>query len=247
MFRAIRNWQVNGKARHLVGLFAFEFVVIVLGVLTAQAVADWSKNRTAQRDMLKNKERADAQIAFLAATSIAYGRIIPCMERRIIGVMRGASGTGDVDSKFLVRPILWNYPYTDLTSESLLNLRAHFGDQVSENYERIAVYAGRSNLLIVSLANDWEALSIISPDSGEVGPGDRQEARILASRMRSTLRSLEKMSDNIVYRARSLGVTPRLKADQRLPEGCADLWRWGSVLYDPQDVPANRDRPQPSA
>jgi len=154
MFRAIRNWQHSGKARQLVGLFAFEFVVIVLGVLTAQAVSDWSRERAAHREMLANKERADAQIAFLAATSIAYGRVIPCMEQRVIRVMKGASGPGSVDPVMLVRPILWNFPYTDLTSESLLNVRRYFGDQTSENYERVAVYAERSNLMIIALANE---------------------------------------------------------------------------------------------
>lgn len=238
---------MNDRARHLGGLFAFEFVVIVLGVLTAQADSDWSKNRAAQRDMLANKERADAQIAFLAAISIAYGRVIPCMKQRIVGVMRDSSGTDQVDPQFLVRPILWNLPYNEFTSESLLNLRGTFGPVVSDHYERIAHYANRSNNLVESLANDWEALSIISPDSGAVGQGDRQQARILASRMLSTLRSLGKTSSNIAFRAQNLGVAPTLKPGQRLPVNCADLWRWNAVLYDSEDVPADRDRPRPSA
>jgi hypothetical protein len=247
MFRAIRNWRFSGKARHWVGLFAFEFVVVVLGVLTAQAVADWSRNRAAMRDMLANKGRADAQIAFLAGTSIAYGRVIPCMEQRMIGVMRDASDARQVDPKILIRPILWSLPYNELTGESLLNIRANLGNDVSDNYERIAGYVVRSNQLVDSLARDWEALSIISSDSGTVGPGDRQEARILASRMRSTLRSLGKMSSNIAFRSRNLGIAPTLEPGQRLPGGCADLWRWNSVLYDPEDVPADRDRPPPNA
>lgn len=247
MFRAIRNWRFSGKARHWAGLFAFEFIVVVLGVLTAQAVANWSRDRTALRDMLANKGRADAQIAFLAATSIAYGRVIPCMDRRIIGVMKDASDARQVDPRILIRPVLWSLPYNELTGESLLILRATFGNDVSENYERIAEDVVRSNQLVDSLARDWEALSIISSDSGTVGPGDRQEARILASRMRSTLRSLGKMSGNIGYRSRNLGIVPTLGPSQRLPEGCADLWRWNSILYDPQDVPANRDRPRPNA
>ena len=247
MFRALRDWRIDDRARRLVGLFAFEFVVVVLGVLSAQAVADWSRNRAAQRDMLANKDRANAQIAYLAATSIAYVRVIPCMEQRVIGVMRSAGEGGRVDSETLVRPILWNFFYTHLTGESLLNLRARFGPETAEHYERIAVYVGRSNSLVDSLANDWEALSIISPDSGAVGPRDRHEARLLASRMRSTLRSLGKMANNMEYRARRLGIAPLLKPDQRLPTGCTDLWRWGSVLYDPQDVPADRAAPRPSA
>ena len=246
MFKSIRNWRFSGKVRHWVGLFAFEFAVVVLGVLTAQAVANWSRDRAAQRDMLANKDRADAQIALLAATSIAYGRVIPCMEQRVIGVMRDASGTDQVDRQILIRPILWNMPYDALTNETLLNLRGSFGPVVSDHYERIAVYATYANNLVESLANDWEALSIISPDSGEIGQGDRQQARILASRMRSTLRSLGKISANIEYRAQRLHIAPTLKPGQRLPMGCADLWRWNAILYDPQDVPADRERPRPN-
>ena len=247
MFRAIRNWQHSGRTRHLIGLFAFEFVVIVAGVLTAQLVSDWSRERAAHREMLANKERADAQIAFLAALSVAYGRVIPCMEERLVGAMRGASGTEPIDRRTLFRPILWNLPYNEVTGESLLNLRATFGPEVAEHYERTAGYAGRANTLVESLANDWEALSIVNPDLGDVGPGDRQQARILASRMRSTLRSFGKTMSNIGYRARSLNVAPALKPGQLLPRDCDDMWKWNSVLYDPQDAPLDRDRPRPTA
>lgn len=247
MFILTKDWWSTGKARHLASLFAFEFVVIVLGVLTAQAVADWSRDRAAQRDMLSSKERADAQIASLAPISIAYQRVIPRMDERMLRIMRSASGIGSIDPPMLVRPTVRNLPYTELSSENLLRMREHFGADVSDRYERMADYVDRSQTLVNLLANDWQSLNIISPDAGTTGPGDRQEARIIASRMRSTLYSLGKMSQNIRNRAQEIGVTPRLKSNLRLPQDCTDLWRWNSVVYDPEDVRAARDSPKKTA
>jgi hypothetical protein len=65
--------------------------------------------------------------------------------------------------------------------------------------------------------------------------------------MRSTLRTLNKASQNIVGHARALGLEPKLDPGSRTPNGCADLWRWNSVLYSPQDVPANREKLIPDA
>ena len=237
MFRMTRDWWSNGKAQHLIGLFAFEFVVIVLGVLTAQAVADWSRDRAAQRDMLANKERADAQIAKMAATAIAYDRVIPCMDERMIMVMRAASGDGQIDPAMLVRPVVRAEPFNGLSDETIVLLRARHGAEVTDRYAYLAVYAQRSAELVGLLANGWQSLSIMSPEAGKVGAGDRQEARIVASNMRSTLRSLRKTSVNISNLARDLRIAPRFAARLRAPAGCADLWRWNSVVYDPDDVP----------
>ncbi|WP_162888197.1 hypothetical protein [Sphingomonas mesophila] len=231
----------------MAGLFAFEFVVVVLGVLTAQAVADWSNDRAARAEMRASRERADSEIAFMSAVATAYARTIPCIEQRMTTLMRASSAGSDVEASLLVRPIVWSFPFTELTVDTLLTMRAASGSDTSEHYRQAAFYAARGNRLVDDLADDWEALSIISPESGVVGPGDRQQARILASRARSTLRSLSQISRNIRFRAEKIGVAPRLGPGQRLPRSCAEMWQWGSVLYDPPDGEAGRDRASPPA
>ena len=245
MFRAIRGWWSSDKALHLAGLFAFEFVVVVLGVLTAQAVANWSRDRAARSEMLVSKSLADVQIAHMAARVIGYRRTIPCMEQRVVQIMRAASGEGEVDPAMLERPLLPSFPFTNFTDEGRLQLRGQFGDDITGKYQRIAEYSDRTKDNLKQLADDWQTLAIINPDYGKVGTGDRQEARIVASRMLSTLRSLWQVNVNIGNRARELGIAPRLDAQLRLPDGCADLWRWNSVMYDPVDGLAQRDRHLP--
>ncbi len=242
MFRILRDWRFSQKKRHLLGLFAFEFLVVVLGVLTAQTVADWSRDRADLRDMRASKQRVDAEIAKFAATAIAYDRVTPCMDERMLMVMRAASADGRIDPAILVRPVVRGESYTGLSEKTLILIAARHGPASADRYVRMENDARRSLDLAAQLASGWQSLSIMSPEAGRVGPGDRQEARIVASRMRSTLRTLNKASQNIVGHARALGIKPKLEAGQRLPNGCADLWRWNSIIYDPQDVPVSPEK-----
>ena len=45
MFQAIRHWWDSGRGKITTRLFLFEFVVVVAGVLTAQALAEWVHDR----------------------------------------------------------------------------------------------------------------------------------------------------------------------------------------------------------
>ena len=45
MFQAVRQWWGNGRGKLTARLFVFEFVVVVAGVLAAQALANWVGTR----------------------------------------------------------------------------------------------------------------------------------------------------------------------------------------------------------
>jgi hypothetical protein len=242
MFRVWRDWRLGDKAQHTLGLFAFEFLVVVLGVLTAQAVADWSRERADLRDMRASKQRADVEIARLAATAAAYGRVIPCMDERMLVVMRAASGEGRIDPAVFVRPVFRGGNFTALSDKTLTGIAAQHGPAIADRYARTELDARRLIDLVQDLAGGWQSLSIMSEETGRVGPGDRQEARIVASRMRSTLRNLDRVSRNLAAHARELGIEAKLEPSLRPPRSCADLWRWNSILYDPQIVPAGREK-----
>lgn len=246
MFMAVRRWWSGRDKARIAGLFAFEFTVVVLGVLTAQAVADWSRDRTARRDMLASKAEADQQAARLAAASVAYGRVIPCMDGRMMLIMRAASSGQPLDPAMLVRPTVRSDPFTPLSGENLIHLRKYYGREVANSYVRLAGNHGRFVELVAALADGWQSLTIISPEAGRVGPGDRQEARVIAARMRSTLRSLRQMNRNIVLRAGELGIVPRLDPGLRMPRDCKQFWQQNSVVFDPDDVPLTGDRLPPA-
>ena len=61
MFAAMHNGPGRAtqgmRARGTVGLFVFEFFVVVLGVLAAQGLREWAKQREQQRHVDRELER----------------------------------------------------------------------------------------------------------------------------------------------------------------------------------------------
>ena len=53
MFQTVRNWWKGGTGKVTARLFAFEFIVVVTGVLVAQALANWAQERAIPRAVVK--------------------------------------------------------------------------------------------------------------------------------------------------------------------------------------------------
>lgn len=54
MFHAIRQWWGGGRGKVTLRLFLFEFLVVVAGVLTAQALASWGRPRRAAHTTVRD-------------------------------------------------------------------------------------------------------------------------------------------------------------------------------------------------
>ena len=107
MFKAIRGqisrWRKLSVPRPVrlqiwrySGLFMFEFVVVLLGVLAAQMLQESAANARARGDARVTVERAATEVASFRATSEYWLSAGPCLERRMDQLMRAAAtGTDD--------------------------------------------------------------------------------------------------------------------------------------------------------
>ena len=57
MFQTVRHWWGSGRGKVTARLFLFEFLVVVAGVLTAQALANWVADRAEQRAVSEEDKR----------------------------------------------------------------------------------------------------------------------------------------------------------------------------------------------
>ena len=87
MFQAVRHWWGSGRGRITARLFAFEFIVVVTGVLVAQALANWAQDRAAFKAMQEAKARAEVEISDNMYAASVYQAAIPCFEDRMREVM----------------------------------------------------------------------------------------------------------------------------------------------------------------
>ncbi|MCM8558119.1 hypothetical protein [Sphingomicrobium sediminis] len=83
MFAAIRQKLTGAWKRlregSLAKLFVFEFIVVLLGVLAAQWVADWARERDAMATMEEARARADLELADAGAVANIWQLVAPCI------------------------------------------------------------------------------------------------------------------------------------------------------------------------
>lgn len=229
MFAAVREKLVGAwrKLREgsLAKLFVFEFVVVMLGVLAAQAVADWAERRNAIARM-EEERRAFLEV-FARIVPIAEGWKVaaPCLDERMTGIMQAASSGQQVGSGYLRRPALYGLNIDPIGKESFLLLTRQYGEAEASEISRVARNVPNLDTRITALVEDWKAMSLMDPANGEISEGDRLEVRKAASAGKAHLVAININADNLLDSARILGVeADRLAAGQPIAD-CAELWR----------------------
>ena len=229
MFAAVREKLLGAwrKLREgsLAKLFVFEFVVVMLGVMAAQGVADWAEKRNAIARM-EEERRAFLEV-FSRIVPIAEGWKVaaPCLDERMTGIMQAASRGEEVESAYLRRPALYGLNIEPIGPESFLLLARQHGAEEASEISRVARNVPNLDSRIMALVEDWKAMALMDPANGEIAQGDRLEVRKAASAGKAHLVAININADNLLDSARILGVeADRVAAGQPIAD-CDELWR----------------------
>ncbi|MEP7315833.1 MAG: hypothetical protein ABI667_03975 [Sphingomicrobium sp.] len=143
MFQAIRENMTRTLSgidrRKLVGLFLFEFMVVLLGVLVAQWVADWAEERSDLAVMERAKSRMDDEISSAMANAQGWLVAIPCLDQQVSDVMRAAGGDQPLDPATLDRPGFRIPSVAPLAPESGLLLIDRYGSEKAQLYASMQI------------------------------------------------------------------------------------------------------------
>ena len=236
MFQAVRKFFAASalppmderklrKARRLVGLFLFEFVVVVLGVLVAQTLQERAATERAETDARVAVERAAQEAAAFRSTSEYWLRAGPCLENRMDELMRAAAnGKPDAISRE-PRPRMPLSAFTAWSETTTMTTRRMFGDRFVARYAALETMAAKMAQDSHELAGEWALLGLIDPALGAVGREDRFNARLAAGRIKGRLASLNVTAVHAVDAAARLGVKadPARSRLLTLPAGCAGI------------------------
>lgn len=217
MFQAIRQFfavkalpaldeRKVRKVRRLAGLFLFEFIVVVLGVLAAQMLQESAATARAEADARAAVARAAGEAANFRATSEYWLDAAPCLERRMAELMRAAAN-GIPDSPLRgTRPRIPLSIVTPWSEATALTARRVHGDQLVTDYAALGTMAAKMADDSYDLAGDWALLGLIDPSLGTVAREDRINVRLAAGRIMGRLASLQVTAVNAVAAAERLGV-----------------------------------------
>jgi hypothetical protein len=109
MFQTVRHWWQGGKGKVTLRLFLFEFLVVVAGVLTAQALANWVADRAEQRAVSAEDNRVRYEIGRTRQVARIWSAAAPCLIERVERVARQASRSDRQDPNELRVPRFIGY------------------------------------------------------------------------------------------------------------------------------------------
>jgi hypothetical protein len=171
MFQVIREslgTALRLRGKRLAGLFAFEFVVVLLGVLAAQAVQNWAQER--ERLRRAEEERVRLEQGFIAAVDMGkvWRAALPCLRERVGEIMRAAGSGASVSEELSRRPKFPQSGYEGTTPEDYARIAALHGD---EQASALADVQGRLTTVQnagMEVRSQWELFRLLDPQFGPI-------------------------------------------------------------------------------
>lgn len=233
MFQTVRHWWGSGRGKVSARLFLFEFVVVVAGVLTAQALASWVAGRAEQRSVNEEDMRVRYEIGRARQVAGVWSAAVPCLVQRVESVARQAATTDPIEADELKVPRFFGYTVEPFSSDMDREFHARFGNERVDNY---AVIISASATILNSyreVRRGWDRLALLDPALGTPSEADRSTVRDVAVQLRSQLELIGTSAELIDSTAAGLGIPP-ITSDADFGsvgpvKNCDELWRTGRI------------------
>lgn len=236
MFQAVRLWWGSGRGKVTTRLFLFEFVVVVAGVLTAQALAEWVNDRAEDRAVREENERVRYEIGRARQNARVWLAAVPCLEERVNQVIRNASSEGRLSPDELNLPRFVGYTVGQVPPDIDRAFRARYDVSVVDSYGSVASSADNVVNAYRDVRQDWDRFALLDPTLGQPSPADRATVRDIGVQIRSKLRRLRIHAEDIERAAERLGIEPRTSdADVGTAspiKNCAEMWHTGRIWHE---------------
>ena len=228
MFQTVRHWWGSGRGRVTARLFAFEFVVVMAGVLAAQGLQGWAVHRSAVEAMEQARIRMIHEQSNNLVNARAWQVAIPCLDQRMQIIMRAASA-GAIDPTLIDRPKLADFVESSLDDQSESQMRARYGDRQVDGYQALQSNIAFAASDVGTIVHSWGRMSLGDPRLGAVSDADRGVVRTAAADIRAELRGLGYALGDFMTVTERLHIGIPDDAQTRPARTCAEVWQSGSV------------------
>jgi len=227
MFHTVRHWWGSGHGKITSRLFLFELLVVVVGVLIAQELADNFQQRSNLARMEAERSRVRFELEGANSGFQSWHVAVPCLDQRMTQIMQGARPTIDL----MRRPRFPTLSYAAPTTEVLDLIGKRYGTVEKNRLDWIADNAANANPVIASIISKWGRLTLVDPSFGTVTEFDRREARLAAADIKAQLRAMEVLSTDgaEVLTKMGIGARNRNEPGHGPAKSCAAIWASGRL------------------
>ena len=236
MFQTVRHWWTGGRGKVTARLFAFEFVVVVAGVLTAQALANLVASRAEDRVIREENDRVHYEIGRARQNARIWAVAAPCLEQRVDTVLRTASEEGGLATDDLTAPQFAGYTVEPLPEDMRRAMGARLGVKAIDDYAALSSVTGSIVDDYRDVRRGWDRFALLDPSLGSPSEADRATVRDVAIQVRSRLRHIRINAAYVESVADQLRIPP-LFSDADLGSvtpvsSCAEIWRTGRIWHE---------------
>lgn len=229
MFHAVRQWWGGGRGKVAARLFAFEFLVVVAGVLVAQGLANWVAARG---------QRAEGERLLSQTIEIGRGlqrdlnywqRYGTCLRDHVATISRAAADGRVLSAEQIGRPALPSPPDLTLNSDDWRKIREVISDERAGALISVTDTAETYNSFTSEIAEQWPTFRLLDGATGSPSPADRAQVRLAATRIDNNLRwFMFQGSTGSVENLRQSGLPPNdeLPPSARFVDDCGLLKDW---------------------
>ena len=233
MFQAVRQWWGSGRGKVTTRLFLFEFVVVVAGVLTAQALSNWVSDRAERRAIGAEDDRVRYEIGRARQVARLWATAAPCLIDRVESIARQASTTQPFEASELRVPRFIGYTVESFSPDMNREFHRRLGNERVDNY---AVITSASDTIVTtyrSVREGWNRFALLDPALGPPSAADRATVRDVAVQLRSQLDLIRSSAEMIDVTAERLGIPASTSGADfgtaMAVKDCGEIWRTGRI------------------
>ena len=228
MFQTVRHWWGSGRGKFTARLFLFEFVVVVAGVLAAQALANWVGTRAEREAGRRLFADATESARQLDRTLGYWQRFAPCLRSHVASISRVAASGESMSGDAIGRPAVPSPGEPQFSADDWRKIALVATPEQVQSLRELQASASVHNAYSIDMARQWSTFRLLDPSLGAASPEDRSRVRAAAMQVDSTLRWMmnRRKGNPADFRPLGLGSTPIDPAILPRVDACGMLKDW---------------------
>lgn len=235
MFRTVRHWWSEGSGQHTARLFVFEFVVVVAGVLVAQALANWARDREIDRQVTEENSRVEYQIGRTQQYYRVWKVALPCLRARMFTLIAAIDTDQRYPDDYLILPAGLTYNVEPVSLDVARPMRDEYGARRMEDFFYANATAENGKSSSKDLVDQWSKFALLAPRYGKLESADRADLRAAGVQALRDMHRIEVIAASMDSLVKLLRIPPISSAqahrerDVFPAHSCDEIWRTGSM------------------
>jgi hypothetical protein len=206
-----KRFRASDRAWKWAGLFVFEFIVVLLGVLCAQLLQEYFESRREAQRFETVKALIDEQLRSVATMIVTRGLQLPCVDQKLTRVLEAVDNEEQVDLSQVIRhPPNTSGRFTIWAGDVPSLARRYVSPRNMTFYEYMATVAAFVDREATREDSLWATLALAADGGAGLSDIEKAEVRKAAYQLEHAYEGFDQAMLALTPSFRELGTLPSL-------------------------------------